>query len=287
MSLFDCLDRCSLGLCTSSWSEVESKVRRLGLALFDFAGDRLAFGSGAPIGVFLGTSLEFALIDAACNSRGWSVAPLYETFASDALAHILNLVDSHVVVTNPKLLPRLIAIKDRLPGLTHVVVAKVQNATDISDLAAARSAGLTVIGWAELIERGSSLAASEPLPADGKWWFPVTPDSVQTYCATSGTTGMPKIAVITHGNWMAAVAGGEEVFGEFLKPRDAYISYLPMAHVFEKVGVLRARQVLNLKHPWGQSDMYHCFRFGCAMGLYSGEATKIFEDMEALKPKWV
>lgn len=54
----------------------------------------------------------------------------------------------------------------------------------------------------------------------------------------SGTTGVPKGAVLTHANCVAPIASisalGET--GSFAKVNhtDVYISYLPMAHVFER-----------------------------------------------------
>ncbi|OPX66770.1 MAG: Acetyl-coenzyme A synthetase [Methanoregulaceae archaeon PtaB.Bin009] len=58
---------------------------------------------------------------------------------------------------------------------------------------------------------------------------------------TSGTTGRPKGAILTQGNWMAALEAEREVLG--LRPGDRYLGIYPMAHVGVSWGisVLRAK----------------------------------------------
>lgn len=50
---------------------------------------------------------------------------------------------------------------------------------------------------------------------------------------TSGTTGTPKGVPLTHGNVIAALAGLDVVFSEFISPADSVLAYLPLSHSFE------------------------------------------------------
>lgn len=54
-------------------------------------------------------------------------------------------------------------------------------------------------------------------------------------CYTSGTTGVPKGALLTHENMVAVTTAVVEYIDTVggLTNNDAHISYLPMAHVFE------------------------------------------------------
>ncbi|RLN28708.1 long chain acyl-CoA synthetase 6, peroxisomal-like isoform X2 [Panicum miliaceum] len=79
---------------------------------------------------------------------------------------------------------------------------------------------------------------------------PPKPDDVATICYTSGTTGTPKGAVLSHENLIANVAGSS--LGIKFYPSDVYISYLPLAHIYE-----RANQVALL-------------HYGVAIGFYQG-----------------
>lgn len=52
---------------------------------------------------------------------------------------------------------------------------------------------------------------------------------------TSGTTGAPKGVVITHLNLISSVGAVWHLLGQHLKTDDAYLAYLPLAHILEFV----------------------------------------------------
>jgi long-chain acyl-CoA synthetase len=70
---------------------------------------------------------------------------------------------------------------------------------------------------------------ANPLPVR-----PPRPEDVHTFCYTSGTTGEPKGAMLTHANAIAMVAGALHA-GIDLSASDVHLSYLPLAHVFERL----------------------------------------------------
>jgi long-chain acyl-CoA synthetase len=51
---------------------------------------------------------------------------------------------------------------------------------------------------------------------------------------TSGTTGDPKGVMLTHANIIATIAGAISS-GLDVRPTDVHLSYLPLAHIFERV----------------------------------------------------
>lgn len=61
-----------------------------------------------------------------------------------------------------------------------------------------------------------------------------SPDSVFTLCYTSGTTGYPKGAMITHRN-VLVMANSLIKLGIDFTADDVHLSYLTLAHIFERV----------------------------------------------------
>ena len=102
----------------------------------------------------------------------------------------------------------------------------------------ARVNGLTLFSFAQVVEEGKAIKD------DGSTWDPVTPDTYYTFSYTSGTTGVPKGVMLTQRNFVANISGLD-----FFKDtdqyndQDVYISYLPLAHVFERLMLLTCMSV--------------------------------------------
>lgn len=112
----------------------------------------------------------------------------------------------------------------------------------------------------ELVKEGASLPEVETSL--------LTPEDMCMICYTSGTTGVPKGALLTHGNMIAvstAVVQYIDTIGG-LTNEDIHMSYLPMAHVFEH---------------FVQSAIVY---YGARIGFYQGDTTKLVDDILHLRP---
>ncbi len=89
---------------------------------------------------------------------------------------------------------------------------------------AAESSGITV--WD--IHCLEADGASHPSPHS-----PPSPDDVATFCYTSGSTGNPKGAMLTHVNMIANYASSLAMNLVEVTKHDVYISYMPLAHIYE------------------------------------------------------
>ena len=65
------------------------------------------------------------------------------------------------------------------------------------------------------------------------------PNDIYTISYTSGTTGNPKGALITHSNFLSAISNlpKNQIF---LTNNDVYLSYLPLPHVMDRLAYLTA-----------------------------------------------
>lgn len=92
----------------------------------------------------------------------------------------------------------------------------------------------------------------------------MTPDTICAFSYTSGTTGEPKGAMISHKNIITTSMSSECRIK--IEPSDIYISYLPMAHTMER------------------NFFYNMVWRGGKVGLYGGDILKLKEDLAILKP---
>ncbi len=91
--------------------------------------------------------------------------------------------------------------------------------------ASARALGLPII-WVESLPDLARHA--EPLPA-----APIDKDTLAEIVFTSGTTGEPKGAMLTHGNIMACATSMSQVM--HVAANDRLLSVLPLSHLYEQV----------------------------------------------------
>ena len=89
---------------------------------------------------------------------------------------------------------------------------------------------------------------------------------------TSGTTGAPKGVVITHANLIASVGAVYVLLGHHFRPTDAYLAYLPLAHILEFVVELA---LFFVGMPFG---------YGRVKTLTDASVRKCAGDIRAFKP---
>ena len=87
--------------------------------------------------------------------------------------------------------------------------------------------------------------------------IPPTPETITTINYTSGTTGMPKGAVLTHAIAVAAMVGPKLMGAIEGVPGDTIMSFLPLAHIYE-------RENMNM-------SMYA----GMRVGFFHGDVTQV------------
>lgn len=116
--------------------------------------------------------------------------------------------------------------------------------------------GLSLLTWNELIALGRTEVVAHLPPSDNS--------ALAGFCYTSGTTGKPKAAKVTH-RQIACAAGILSITNEG-EDDESMLSYLPLAHIYERI--LEA----------------FALRMGAAIGYFSGDVARLIEDAQVLKP---
>ncbi|GLJ14196.1 hypothetical protein SUGI_0227800 [Cryptomeria japonica] len=207
---------------------------------------------GACIGIYLINRPEWLVIENACASYSYISVPLYDTLGPDAVKYIVNHADIQVVFCVPENLSNILSFLSDLPSLRLIVVI---GGTEQHMASVQSKGGVGVISYSNLQDQGHS----NPQP-----FRPPLPADVATICYTSGTTGTPKGAILTHGNLIASLAAS--LLSIKLSSVDVYISYLPLAHIYERLNTL------------GMTFS------GAAIGFYQGDHQLLMDDLAVLRP---
>lgn len=187
------------------------------------------FGSGLAalyqkphhnIAVFCETRAEWVIAAQACFMYSFPLVTLYATLGPKAIAHGLNETEvTHIITSKDLLQSRLKAILCDVPRLQYIIVVDVKP-TSWSDM----PRGITIYNMEAVKELGAKAVHTDrrhPEPSD-----------IAVIMYTSGSTGIPKGVMISHGNLIAGIAGMAERIPN-LNETDTYIGYLPLAHVLE------------------------------------------------------
>ena len=198
-----------------SWSEVTAfeflaQVRKLAKGL-------IATGvkPGDLIAVMSATSYQWALIDQAIWFAGAISVPIYETSSPSQVAHILS--DSGA---------KNIFVAGQAPSRA------VERAIEQHELTGIEQFQLTEDGLATLAEAGTEVSDDDVEAARSV----ATMASTATIVYTSGTTGAPKGARISHSNLADGAVNilpwaREIVFG---RPNPKLLMFLPLAHILAR-----------------------------------------------------
>ncbi len=201
---------------TYSWSGYHDNVRdfALGLASHGFArGDKLSvIGDNRP-------QLYFAQL--AAQVLGGVSVPVYQDSIASELVYVLNHAETSVIVAeDQEQVDKALSLKERLPRLKMIVFDDPRGLWAYDDP--------ILRSFTSVVEAGRAFGKAHPdfyeaELAKGK------PDDMAMIAYTSGTTGTPKGAMLSHRNMVAAAAAFMEV--NEVKPGDNWLSYLPMAWV--------------------------------------------------------
>ena len=161
---------------STTWAELHRRVTGLAGALH-----RRGIGPGDRVMILMLNRPEFVETCLAATMLGAIAVPVNFRLTPPELAYLVEDCGAAVVVTEPMLAPLAAAVREIAPALTTVIVAGAD-----SDLPAS-------LGYEELLAEDGEAPPAVDVPND----------SPALIMYTSGTTGHPKGAVLTHTNLAA------------------------------------------------------------------------------------
>uniref|UniRef100_A0A3Q2XEW8 Long-chain-fatty-acid--CoA ligase n=1 Tax=Hippocampus comes TaxID=109280 RepID=A0A3Q2XEW8_HIPCM len=208
-------------------------------------------GSRKPKGPYEWMSYqEWTLTELACYTYSLVSVPLYDTLGTEAINYIIDKASISTIACDvaDKVNLVLDCVKDRKHTVKTIVV--IETPSD------------------ELVDRGKQAGIDILSLREMEVSKPPRPEDMGVICFTSGTTGNPKGAMLSHRNIVSNCSAFLKITQATcpLGPRDVHISFLPLAHMFERVvqGVMMVQ--------------------GAKIGYFQGDIRLLMDDLCTLKP---
>lgn len=220
-----------------TWGQVADQSRRMAAHL-----KAQGWAPGSKVAILSKNCAWWMMTDLAIWMAGYVSVPLYPTLAPDTITQILTHSESKACFVG------------KLDGWEHMKPGVPVDLPCISYPLSPDDAKTAYDGWDAIIARTAPLQES-PVRAE---------DDLATLIYTSGTTGMPKGVMHSFGNFAWALDRGLQRIP--LTGEDRMLSYLPLAHVVERMLV---------EHGWLRT----------AMHIYFAESLDTFAaDLQRARP---
>lgn len=197
-----------------TYAELDHAVTRFASGLSE-----LGIRKGDHIALVVGNSPHFLIGFYGALRVGATVIPINPMYTSDEITYILLNGDVKAVITLDVLVPLMDGIVGKLPNISRFIICE-SGKVQIEESVSAFKIQEKLVDFENVFQLGREF-----------WEGPVLQeDDVAVILYTSGTTGKPKGAMLTHRN----VYSNARDVGDYLKftSEDIVIATLPMFHVF-------------------------------------------------------
>ncbi|XP_034078688.1 long-chain-fatty-acid--CoA ligase 1-like isoform X3 [Gymnodraco acuticeps] len=238
-----------------SYREVMERSENLGSAFLHKGHSKT---TDPHIGIFSQNRPEWTISELACYTYSLVSVPLYDTLGTEAILYIIDKASISTVLCDVAEKVELVldCVKDRTHSVKTIVLMEAPSADLVSR---GQQAGVHIISLQEMEANGK---------ANHRQPMPPRPEDMALICFTSGTTGNPKGAMLTHRNVVSNCSAFIKTTESNAQTtsEDVLLSFLPLAHMFERVveGVM----------------IVH----GARIGFFQGDIRLLSDDLNTLKP---
>lgn len=188
----------------------------------------LGVGKGTPVVLFMNNCPQYVMAHYGIQKLGAIVCPCSPLFKEHELQYQLDDLQARVIVVADDLLPLVDKVRTQT-AVEHVFVVRYADllpqepAVDVLPelLAMKREPRAVPAGCEDFLAVTRSGAAAPPVTVDM--------DDVALMTYTSGTTGLPKGAMLTHGNALFKSAAAAD--GAGVQSSDVLLAIAPLYHI--------------------------------------------------------
>ena len=202
-----------------SWREYGERAKWIGLGLVS-----LGLARREVVSILAETVPEWVYADMGTMGAGGVSNGIYPTDSAKQVEYILNDSRSrYLFVEDDEQLDKFLEIRERCPGVRRVIVFDMEGLADFADP--------QVMSLDELLELGRKHEQSHP----GLWEELVDGSKAEELALlvyTSGTTGPPKGAMLSHRNVIFQISNADAFIP--LRDGDEQLAFLPLCHIAER-----------------------------------------------------
>ena len=221
------------------------------------------------MGFYSRTREEWMIGNFGCQMDSITIVTIYDTLGMNSIEYILRQTELTTILTETNNLEMIFRLKEenKLVNVKNIICLRCNeekdNLNEIKEKL--KNLGLNLISYDTMIETGKKCREEKDKEILDKNYRKVLPDDVFLMCYTSGTTDNPKGVMVSSRSLMLTSNFMYNV-GYHLTEKDKHISFLPLGHLMEHM--LFSINVV----------------FGVQIGYYSGNASRLSDDIQALQP---
>ena len=203
-----------------SWNQYYDHVKYFCLGLLS-----LGLKKGDKAAILGDNCREWLYADLAAQTAGAVAVGIYPTNPPKQVQYVLGHSDSVIVVVkDQEQTDKVLEVKDQLPKLKRIVVMDMKGLRHYTDP--------QIISFTKVEELGKEKGRQSPSLFEDLL-SQIQPEEVALMVYTSGTTGPPKGAMLTHKNLVSLAKSFSQI--NPIGSDDQVVSYLPLCHIAERL----------------------------------------------------
>ncbi|XP_042030202.1 long chain acyl-CoA synthetase 4-like isoform X2 [Salvia splendens] len=213
---------------------------------------------GDKCGIYGANCTRWVVSMQACNAHGLYCVPLYDTLGAGGVEYIICHAEISIAFVEETKISELLKTFPSSEEYLKTIVSFGEVTQEQREVAA--SFGTNIYSWSEFLLLGKSKKYDIPVKKKA---------DICTIMYTSGTTGDPKGVMISNESILSVISGVNhhlESINEEFSEADVFLSYLPLAHIFDRV----IEELFISK--------------GASIGFWHKDIKKLLDDIKELKP---